>query len=92
MNGSRYFNILLILCLLSIHSIHLNTVKHNINDTDCEVCSVINVPQVNCDYGNNLNLAHDYLISILDTNRNISFKDESFINLNVRAPPNFHIS
>jgi|YNPMSStandDraft_2_1061718.scaffolds.fasta_scaffold00638_12 hypothetical protein len=67
--------------------LHITTVEHNIIDDDCQVCSVVNLPEVNSDSGNNLNLNLERLIYINNFKENLFLKNIYFISVNLRSPP-----
>jgi hypothetical protein len=66
--------------------LHITTVEHNLID-DCQVCSVVNLPEVNSDSGNNLNLNLERLIYIHNFKENLLLENIYFLSANPRSPP-----
>jgi hypothetical protein len=73
--------------LLVFPFLHITTVEHNLINDDCQVCSVVNLPEVNSDSGNNLNLNLEHLIYINNFKENLFLENIYFISVNPRSPP-----
>jgi hypothetical protein len=80
------------ICFFVFPFLHITTVEHNLIDDDCQVCSVINSPEVNSDFGNNLNLIGENKIYILEPKKDLFFENIYLISINSRAPPELTIS
>ena len=89
MRGEKFSSVKLLIAtwLLVFPFLHINTVEHNLIDDDCQVCSVVNLPEVNSDSGNNLNLNLERLIYIHNFKENLLLENIYFISVNPRSPP-----
>jgi len=87
--GEKFSSVKLLIAtwLLVFPFLHINTVEHNLIDDDCQVCSVVNLPEVNSDSGNNLNLNLERLIYIHNFKENLLLENIYFISVNPRSPP-----
>jgi hypothetical protein len=73
--------------LLVFPFLHITIVEHNLIDDYCQVCFVVNLPEVNSDSGNNFNLNLEHLIYINNFKENLFLKNIYFISINPRSPP-----
>ena len=89
MRGEKFnlIKFLFSICFFVLPFLHITTVEHNLIDDDCQVCSVINSPEVNSDSGNNLNLNLEHLIYINNFKENLFLENIYFISVNPRSPP-----
>jgi hypothetical protein len=87
--GEKFSSVKLLIAtwLLVFPFLHINTVEHNLINDDCQVCSVVNLPEVNSDSGNNLNLNLERLIYIHNFKENLLLENIYFISVNPRSPP-----
>lgn len=89
MRDEKFSSIKLLIAtwLLVFPFLHITTVEHNLINDDCQVCSVVNLPEVNSDSGNNLNLNLEHLIYINNFKENLFLENIYFISVNPRSPP-----